>query len=63
MARLRKESEALHAIAIRVEPELRKLVEKAAAADDRSVASYVKKALTDKLRRAGYLKKDEEPSE
>jgi hypothetical protein len=43
------------AIAIRVEPNIRKAIEKAAKADQRPAASLVKKAVVEYLRRNGFL--------
>lgn len=43
------------AIGIRVDEEIRKATEAAAAADSRSVASLVKKALVEHLRKNGFL--------
>lgn len=45
------------AIAVRMEPEIKAALEKAAAADRRSVASFVEKTLAEHLEKAGYLKK------
>jgi hypothetical protein len=44
------------AINVRVSPEIKAAIEKAAAADTRSVASLVEKVLTDWLRSQGALK-------
>lgn len=43
-------------VGLRFTPTLKKALDDAAAADQRSVASYVEKTLTDHLRKAGYLK-------
>ncbi|MCF6432767.1 MULTISPECIES: hypothetical protein [unclassified Leisingera] len=43
------------AISVRVTDETKKAVEKAAAEDDRSVASYVERLLNDHLKEKGYL--------
>jgi hypothetical protein len=45
------------AIGLRVEPEIKKALDKAAADDRRTIASYVEKLLVDHLTAAGYLKK------
>jgi hypothetical protein len=45
------------AISVRVSDEVKVAAEKAAAADSRSVASFVEKLLTDHLRKQGFLKK------
>jgi hypothetical protein len=45
------------AIAIRVDPEMRKAIEQAAKADQRTVTSLTKKTLTEYLRRNGFLPK------
>jgi hypothetical protein len=45
------------AISVRVPDEVKAAVEKAAAADSRSVASYVEKLLAEHLRKQGFLKK------
>jgi hypothetical protein len=42
-------------INVRVEPELKAAVEKAAAADHRSVASLLEKLLTEHLQQTGFL--------
>ena len=44
------------AISVRVSDELKKAVEKAAAEDDRSVASYVERLLSRHLTETGHLK-------
>jgi hypothetical protein len=44
------------AISVRVPDEVKAAAEKAAAADSRSVASYVEKLLTEHLRKSGFLK-------
>jgi predicted HicB family RNase H-like nuclease len=44
------------AISVRVPDEVKAAAEKAAAADGRSVASYVEKLLTEHLRKSGFLK-------
>jgi predicted transcriptional regulator len=46
-------------IAIRVDPEMRKAIERAAKADARPAASLVKKAVAEYLRRNGFLPVDE----
>jgi predicted transcriptional regulator len=43
------------AIAIRVDADMKKAIEKAAKADQRTVTSLTKKALADYLRRNGFL--------
>jgi predicted transcriptional regulator len=43
-------------ISVRVSDDLKKAVEKAAAADDRTTASLVQKILRDTLKKAGFLK-------
>jgi hypothetical protein len=48
------------AISVRVPAEVKAAAEKAAAADSRSVASYVEKLLTEHLRKSGFLKGKEE---
>jgi hypothetical protein len=45
------------AIGIRVEPEIKAAVEKAAAADRRTVASFIEKILVEYLEEHGHLKK------
>jgi hypothetical protein len=45
------------AISVRVPDEVKAAAEKAAAADSRSVASYVEKLLVEHLRKQGFLKK------
>ncbi|WGT50398.1 hypothetical protein [Thioclava nitratireducens] len=45
------------AISVRVSDETKLAVEKAAADDDRSVASYVERLLTAHLKENGYLPK------
>jgi hypothetical protein len=45
------------AISVRVSDQVKVAAEKAAAADSRSVASFVEKLLTDHLRKQGFLKK------
>lgn len=45
------------AIGIRVEPETKELVDKAAAAERRSVASLFEVAMLEWLERHGYVKK------
>ncbi|WP_167630829.1 hypothetical protein [Leisingera sp. ANG-S] len=45
------------AISVRVTEETKKAVEKAAAQDDRSVASYVERLLIAHLKEQGYLQK------
>jgi len=45
------------AISVRVPDDVKEAAEKAAAADDRSLASFVEKVLKDHLRKTGYLKK------
>jgi hypothetical protein len=45
------------AIGLRVEPEVKKALDKAAADDRRPVASYLEILLVDHLTAAGYLKK------
>jgi hypothetical protein len=47
------------AISVRVEPEVKEAVEKAAKADDRTVAAYVERVLIQHLRDKGYLPKPE----
>lgn len=44
------------AISVRVPDAVKAAVEKAAAEDDRSLASYVERLLTQHLREKGYLK-------
>lgn len=44
-------------IGIRVETATKKAVERAAAADRRSMASYIEKLLVEDLKAKGYLKK------
>ena len=44
------------AISVRVPDVLKRAAEKAARDDTRSLASWVEKALTEKLKAAGYLK-------
>jgi hypothetical protein len=44
------------AISVRVSDDVKAAAEKAAAADSRSVASYVEKLLTEHLRMTGLLK-------
>ena len=44
-------------IGIRVEPQLKEAVEKAAKDDDRTVAQYIERLLAAHLRKEGYLKK------
>ena len=46
------------AISVRVSDIVKAAAEKAAAADSRSVASYVEKLLSEHLREKGYLKMD-----
>jgi hypothetical protein len=43
-------------LGLRITPTLKAALDKAAAADDRSVASYVERALADHLRKKGFLK-------
>ncbi|MBL3561978.1 DUF1778 domain-containing protein [Rhodovulum sulfidophilum] len=43
------------AISVRVSDETKKAVEKAAAADGRSVASYVERLLTTHLKEQGFI--------
>ncbi len=43
------------AIAVRVEPKVKKAVEAAAADDHRSVASFLEKLLVERLKDMGYL--------
>lgn len=45
-------------INIRMEPELKQLVEKAAADDRRSITTLLEKLLVDYLRERGYLSQD-----
>ena len=45
------------AIGIRVEPEIKAAVEKAAAADRRTVASLIEKILVEYLEQNGFLRK------
>ena len=45
------------AISVRVPDDVKAAAEKAAAADHRSVASFVEKLLTDYLKKTGHLKK------
>ena len=42
---------------LRIDPELKALADKAAAADQRSLTSLIEKVLTDYLRQNGFLKK------
>jgi predicted HicB family RNase H-like nuclease len=44
------------AISVRVPERLKEAAERAAKDDTRSLASWVEKALTEKLKAAGYLK-------
>jgi hypothetical protein len=46
------------AISLRVADEIKKAVEKAAAADDRSVASYVERLIVSHLKENGFLGSD-----
>lgn len=46
-------------ISFRVTPELKAALEKAAAADSRSLSSLIMKVLTDWSKENGYLKADE----
>jgi hypothetical protein len=43
------------AIGIRIEPELKDAIEKAAKTERRSVASYIEKVLADELEKKGLL--------
>lgn len=47
------------AISIRVEPELKVVVEKAAKADKRTVAQWVELLIVERLQERGFLAKDE----
>ena len=42
---------------LRLDPQLKALADKAAAADNRSLTSLVEKLLTDYLKKSGYLPK------
>lgn len=44
-------------IGIRVEPELKEVVEKAAKEDDRTVAQWIERAIIKVLKEGGYLPK------
>ena len=50
-------------IGIRVEPALKDALEEAAAADHRSVASYIERLIIAHLTDAGYLKRETKPIE
>ena len=43
-------------LGLRITPSLRAALDKAAAADDRPLASYVERVLAEHLRKKGYLK-------
>jgi hypothetical protein len=43
-------------VSVRLDPEVRKALEAAAKADDRSLSSLINRILRDYLRKAGYLK-------
>ena len=45
------------ALSIRIDEDLKQAIEKAAADDDRSIASYVERVLRSHLREKGYLPK------
>lgn len=45
------------AISVRVDPDIKKALDKAATDDRRTVAGYVEKVLVDHLVSGGYLKK------
>lgn len=45
------------AISLRIADEIKKAVEKAAAADDRSVASYVERLIVSHLKETGFLER------
>jgi hypothetical protein len=55
MAKTKRETRTAP-LGLRITPTLRKALEKAAADDHRTVASYVEKLLTEHLREEGYLK-------
>lgn len=42
-------------LGLRIKPSLKQALDKAAADDDRPLASYIEKILTDHLRKRGYL--------
>jgi hypothetical protein len=43
-------------LGLRITPTLKAALDKASAADDRSVASYIERVLADHLRKKGFLK-------
>jgi hypothetical protein len=43
-------------LGLRITPTLRAALDKAAANDDRTLAAYVERVLTEHLRKKGYLK-------
>jgi hypothetical protein len=48
-------------VSVRLQPETKAALEKAAKADTRSVSSLIEKLLVDYLRERGYLPKEDKP--